>query len=421
MKELTKDKIKKSLLELRKNKKIIILILMVLIGVCYYFYERSFGYFVNVKINHILPEGRRITGLYKTGDFYTMIDDYNSIYAVNIDKNMRMSLIEKDIQKTLNMPTLKRSVYENTEWLKLIDYNVVHKQLDNGNIVFIFIDTEHNLSIYIYNPQSKIIIKNYKSNIKRYYKYIHIYKLKNGDFLLGTMPESNKTQNKKSYVERYVFAENDLHLLDDKGLFNFWNDEFELYDEFYLSLNKTSNSLIYNSVKDEFNEFSVQHVFEIPNTYLGVDNKFDSDIFQMKSTSFVFIFNEQYPKNLYVLSADFEPNLKSFRYVEKDIVVLKDSFSLNPISYYLSLDKFRLNEKEILFLGGVYGILIFPYPANKVFLYDVENKTFRKLKFPNLKSYYLTNSFVDFIPIDSMSFLFWGEQVVKIFKRSKVW
>ena len=89
-----REKILRALLELRKNKKVIVLLLMVLISaVCYYFYERSFGYFVNVKIDHILPKGRYIRGLYKTGDFYTMIDDYNDIYAINIDKNLKISLI----------------------------------------------------------------------------------------------------------------------------------------------------------------------------------------------------------------------------------------------------------------------------------------------------------------------------------------
>ena len=137
MKELTKDKIKKSLLELRKNKKIIILILMVLIGVCYYFYERSFGYFVNVKINHILPEGRRITGLYKTGDFYTMIDDYNSIYAVNIDKNKKMTLLENDIEQKIGIPLETKSSCQaqGAYVVNCRDYYIKNAQLENGNIV----------------------------------------------------------------------------------------------------------------------------------------------------------------------------------------------------------------------------------------------------------------------------------------------
>jgi len=421
MKELIKDKIKKSLLELRKNKKIIILLLMVLIGVCYYFYDRSFGYFVNIKVNHILPKGRYIRGLYKTGDFYTMVDDYNDIYAVNINKNMRMSLIEKDISQRIGFPKLTKSVSASEERFKPSVYSIAHKQLENGNILFSIVDLEGVLNIYVYEPLQKKIIQNYKVSEKRHRIAGNLlYPLSNGSCLLYSQSEKrdsileiyNSDNNSLTKIKHpdIAWASPFQKLSNGIYLFEYYNEDY-----YYLYFEKNNEFI----KRENFVKKDLKKYFNVKAQYCGTMLPLGEDKY--------FVFCSHYiPLWFYSLQYKWNSTTQKFEYLLGKTYYIKEPKNINPLAHHPCGPEVRLSESEYLILGGGYSILIYSWPSTRSYIYNVDKGALRRIKPLKKILYTKFSNAADIqafgsIRIDDNNLIYYVDNLVQGFKRSRVW
>lgn len=148
---------------------VFLLIILSLFG--WYFYQRSFGYFVPISFEKIMPTGNTLVKLYKTGDFYIIIDNINNIYKVDIKPNLKMNLISKSSLKDSKVLVTDNSL--NTTKINKNNNNLfTHKnskdklnsiQLHNGNILFYRVDKDDKMSLYVYEPLSNQIINIYQS------------------------------------------------------------------------------------------------------------------------------------------------------------------------------------------------------------------------------------------------------------------
>lgn len=418
-----REKILRALLELRKNKKVIVLLLMVLISaVCYYFYERSFGYFVNVKIDHILPKGRYIRGLYKTGDFYTMIDDYNDIYAINIDKNLKISLIEKDIEQKVDLPKFTKSVMVREEAFSPRLYSVTHIQLDNGNILFSIVDREGKLNIYVYDPLKQIVVYNYKSKDERFRLLGSVvYPLSNGTCLIYTK------SNNVSVIEVYDANNNSLTRIQNPNDYSLVAMDFQrvvdgiylfesVFKDYYYIYTASNHSLI---KKEKFVKKDLEK-------YLEIKAESCNSIEPFNDNKFFILCSDYIPTWYYSLQYEWDFITKSFKYLPEKTVYIEEPKNINPLAHYPCGQKVQLSKNEYVVLGGGYSILIFSWPSKRSYIYNIDKGKFRQIK--PLKKILYTNFNNDddsqasgVLNIDSNTFIYYVDNLVQGFKRSRVW
>ena len=413
----------------KKYKRYVIAGCIVLLIVSYYFYQRSFGYFAPMSLKGILPEGRNITGLYKTGDFYTLIDDFNEIYAINIDKNFKVSLIEKNINKKAGFPIIRTPLTKNMDIsFAKTNYIVTKAQLDNGNIAFVYIDISGRLTIYIYNPISKKIINQYKSNIIRDESSSGptILVLNKGDFLLSSLTKNGN--GVKRYVERYDYSKNSLNLISNESVY-FVHEVLKYSDGKYLIQmgydEESRHGIIFEPENNKFTRVSTDFI----------KNEVDQDINNyrikcdklkyLKQDTFLVSCSQDSSEGEYIAQFSYDPKTKEFKYLPKKTTYIKMFAPLKPIIFYgLSEDWIWLSENEYLFLSGADCFLIACKPSKRAYIYNAEKKKIKKIKnliVPYYSRYQIPVLCEGKLKIDSNHIIFFVDNKLQVFKRSRVW
>lgn len=409
----------------KKYKRYVIAGCIVLLIVSYYFYQRSFGYFAPMSLKGILPEGRNITGLYKTGDFYTLIDDFNEIYAINIDKNFKVSLIEKNINKKAGFPIVTMAVNHNFDLsFEPANYRIEHAQLDNGNIVFSFLDLNGMVAIYIYDPLSQKIVKQYKSDIKRLYGNFgaDILPIKNGDFLLDACKA--KGFKCEQYNERYDYSKNSLNLVSNDSIY-FRNNVLKFSDGKYMFQMGIEENDKYGIIFDpENNTFTRVSTDFIKNEVAQDVNNFSikcEDLEYLKQDTFLVSCSQDSSEGEYIAQFSYDPKTKEFKYLPKKTTYIKMFAPLKPIIYYILYETgVWLSENEYLFLSGADCFLIACKPSKRAYIYNAEKKKIKKIR-PLIYTYYPRSDWRGHLNIDSNHIIFFVDNKLQVFKRSRVW
>lgn len=415
-----------------KKYKIYVIFSLIIIVICgYYFYQRSFGYFVPVTLSDIASENIGLTSIYKTGDFYTIIDNDNNIYRVNIESDLKIKLIDKN--------TIEQVAYKGkTDILKSgtntisyrVDYDKLKNiQLNNDNILFYHVNKEGKLYLFVYDPIKNQIANKYEggNNQKSYDYGVYVNVIDNDCVLITT---KNKLSNGQ-IIEKYNSNNNILTPINMDKYKN--KDIFPFVDNVQLTDNK---SLFIKFVEGEQNRIftyiydSKQNKFYEVNTINLIAKElvepFEIKVIPLKTGHFLLAehgYNKHELKREDVIT---KYEYKNNQVQRIDSLGTGKTFSGGYLftNYTCTgADILPLNDNELLVTGGMAGCLIGYGQTSRAYLFNLKSKKIRRLS--NMKK---ARSKQSSILIDEKSaIIFNGDSILNLktelegFKRWIIW
>lgn len=423
---------------MKNNKKVIVVILVIIVLlslVGYYFYERSFGYFVPISLEKILPAGNTLVKLYKTGDFYTIVDNVNNIYKVDIKPNLKINLISKSSLKDSKV-FVTDNLLDTTKIDKNTNNLIIYKnskdkmnsiQLHNGNILFYRVDKDDKITLYVYEPLSNQIINRYQSanNTKSYSFGAYINTIDEDSALITTQDKKTRI----TITELYNSKNNTLIPIKTDGSDNLFpfemaNVQLSENESLFIKYVKEKKlgkivSYIYDSKKNLF--------YQTGNLPLdkNLDILYKIKLVPLKMGHFLLI-EEGHNKNKLIWEDiiskyEFKNNkferISTFGTGELGTKYFFTNYTITQANIL------PLNEDELLVTGGMAGVLIAYGPVSRAYLINLKKQKVRRIG--NMKK---RRSNQSSILIDEKSAIIYrGDYILNIktdvegFKRGRVW